>query len=75
MVRHMVVLFQQLSIPNGVTIYGGYNPTDGIKATLDLSEYDHLKYENNTPRINFGANCKIIGVNFVNYYFYSNENF
>ena len=65
--------FSKLSIPGGVTIYGGYNPTDGIKATFDFSEYDHLKYEEDTPRINIGANSKIIGVNFVNHYFYSNK--
>ena len=63
-----------ISIPKDVTIYGGYNTTDGIKATLDLSGYQIPSTQSgDIPRIKFSSNSIINGVNFVNHYFYSND--
>ena len=54
----------------GVNIYGGFDTTDNLKATLDFKD---LEVTSGTPsRITFGANSKITGVNFINHYFYSN---
>ena len=65
--------FGLISIPNGINIYGGNKPDDGIKATLDLSKFQCSSSTSNKPRFQFWNTCKITGVNFVNYNFTSDN--
>ncbi|WP_292883231.1 hypothetical protein, partial [Methanobrevibacter sp. UBA188] len=65
--------FNPILIKNNINIYGGHNTTDGIKATLDLSEFQCSSQTSNTPRLQFKNICKITGVNFVNYNFTSDN--